>query len=595
MFTVETKAIFFGEHHDPLQRMLDYDFLCRREPSVVALVNPNREGWHKVFWGKKEIVIPVYRHLSAAPPAEVLINFASARSAVPVVMEGLKQNRFKCMVVVAEGIRERDTRLMAVEAKKKRVMVIGPATVGGLRAGCFRIGNTGGSIENIVAAKLYRPGSVGLVSRSGGMLNELFNIIAQETDGVVEGIQIGGDRFPATGFMDHLLRFEEDEAIKMHVCLGEVGGGDEIKIAEAIEKGQIKKPVVFWAIGTSAEVFKHEVQFGHAGALKLTDEQSARFKNRRLQEAGADVPKSFNDFGKMIGRVYQKLKLKPVKEVAPQLFPTGRRETHIVSTISDDRGEEPTYKGKAISTIVQEKVGVGGVIGLLWFKKELPELARRYLELVLVLVADHGPAVAGAINAIVAARAGKDAISALTSGLLTIGPRFGGAIDDAARTWYRGRQEKLSAFELVEEMKRQGEYIPGIGHRVKSKSNPDKRVEILKEFSRKYFKKQEYLDYAVEIEGMTTKKKENLILNVDGAIGATALDLLVELGYNQKEMAEFLAVGYLNGLFALGRSIGLLGHVFDQKRLKEPLYRHPTDDIFYAPSPEATEARSKND
>lgn len=258
-----------------------------------------------------------------------------------------------------------------------------------------------------------------------------------------------------------------------------------------------------------------------------------------------------------------------------------RRPTHIVSTISDDRGEEPTYKGKAISTVVQEEIGIGGVIGLLWFKRELPELARKYLELVLVLVADHGPAVSGAINAIVAARAGKDAIAALASGLLTIGPRFGGAIDDAARTWYRGRQEKLSAFALVEEMKRQGEYIPGIGHRVKSVSNPDKRVEILKEFAKKSFGKQAYLDYALEIERVTTKKKENLILNVDGAIGATCLDLLVELGYKDKEMEEFLEVGYLNGLFALGRSIGLLGHVFDQKRLKEPLYRHPTDDIFY--------------
>ena len=221
-----------------------------------------------------------------------------------------------------------------------------------------------------------------------------------------------------------------------------------------------------------------------------------------------------------------------------------RRATHIVSTISDDRGEEPTYNGKSMSWVGEEGLGLGGTIGLLWFKRE-------------------------------------DAVSALASGLLTIGPRFGGAIDDAARTWYRGKLKELSAFELVEERKTKGEYIPGIGHRVKSKSNPDKRVEILKQYARDSFKKQNYLEYALEVEEVTTKKKENLILNVDGAIGATCLDLLVELGYNQEQMDEFLEVGYLNGLFALGRSIGLLGHVFDQKRLKEPLYRHPTDDIFY--------------
>lgn len=306
-FTKDTTAIFLGEHHDPLQRMLDYDYLCGRQPSVAAMVNPNRSGWHKVFWGKREITIPVYRRLSEAPGAEVLINFASARSAVPVAMEALRLGSFKCMVVVAEGIRERDTRIMALQAKKKGVMAVGPATVGGLRAGCFRIGNTGGSIENIVASKLHQPGSVGLISRSGGMLNEMFNIIAREADGVVEGIQIGGDRFPATGFVDHLLRFEADAAIKMHVCLGEVGGGDELGIARLLQAGKINKPLVFWAIGTSAEVFSHEVQFGHAGALKLTEEQSARFKNSQLKAVGAHVPDSFNDFGRMIGQVYRNL------------------------------------------------------------------------------------------------------------------------------------------------------------------------------------------------------------------------------------------------------------------------------------------------
>ncbi len=262
-----------------------------------------------------------------------------------------------------------------------------------------------------------------------------------------------------------------------------------------------------------------------------------------------------------------------------------RRPTHIVSTISDDRGEEVTYGGKLIGQVVKEGLGVGGVMGLLWFKRELPEFARKYLELVLVLVADHGPAVAGAMNAIVAARAGKDVISALASGLLTVGPRFGGAIDEAARQFYRGKKENLAAFEFVEDMKKKGEYIPGIGHRVKSKSNPDKRVTILKQFVRDNFKKQAYLGYALAVEEVTTKKKENLILNIDGVIGATSLDLLVDLEMGEKEIEEFLEVGYLNGLFLVGRSIGLLGHVFDQKRLKEPLYRHPTDDIFYAPSP----------
>ena len=77
-------------------------------------------------------------------------------------------------------------------------------------------------LDNILSSKLYRPGSVAYVSRSGGMSNELNNIIALNTDGVYEGIAIGGDRYPGTTFMDHILRYQDDSAVKMLVLLGEV-------------------------------------------------------------------------------------------------------------------------------------------------------------------------------------------------------------------------------------------------------------------------------------------------------------------------------------------------------------------------------------
>lgn len=80
-------------------------------------------------------------------------------------------------------------------AKERGVTIIGPATVGGIKPGCFRIGNTGGMLDNILSSKLYRPGSVAYVSRSGGMSNELNNIVSLNTDGVLEGVAIGGDRW----------------------------------------------------------------------------------------------------------------------------------------------------------------------------------------------------------------------------------------------------------------------------------------------------------------------------------------------------------------------------------------------------------------
>jgi citrate synthase len=259
-----------------------------------------------------------------------------------------------------------------------------------------------------------------------------------------------------------------------------------------------------------------------------------------------------------------------------------RRPTTFICTISDDSGEELLYAGKRLSDVLDQKMGIGGVIGLLWFKKELPDYAAAFIELVLQIVADHGPAVSGAHNAIVASCAGKDLISSLCSGLLTIGPRFGGAIDDAAREFKRAKETGVTPEQFVNEMKKKGINIPGIGHKIKSVKNPDKRVQLLIQYARKNFPSTDLLNYALQVEELTTAKKGNLILNVDGCIGILFLDLMSSCGaFSQAEIDEIIKLGYLNGLFALGRSIGLIGHILDQKRQGARLYRHPTEDIAY--------------
>merc|ERR1711916_232733 len=122
----------------------------------------------------------------------------------------------------------------------------------------------------------------------------------------------------------------------------------------------------------------------------------------------------------------------------------------------------------------------------------------------------------------------------------------------------------------------------GIGHKVKSVTNPDQRVTIIKEFAMKHFPSTEVLEFGLAVEAITTQKKANLILNVDGCIACCFVDLLRNCGaFTREEADEALANGCLNGLFVLGRSIGFCGHYFDQKRLKQGLYRHPWDDISY--------------
>ena len=594
LFTKDTQAIFWNNNKSAIQRMLDYDYTISREkPSVAAIVAPTSNNkFEKFFYGPDEIMVPVYRSTTEAaaafPKADVLLNFASFRTAYDVTMEAIAiEGQFKTVMVTAEGIPERLARKMNQSARDAGVTVIGPATVGGIAPGAFKIANVGGTIENIVNSKLHRAGSCGLVTRSGGLFNELSNIIAINADGIAEGVAIGGDRFVGSVFIDNLLRMQNNPQVKYMILLGEVGGTEEYKVIEAVKSGKITKPIIAWCIGTIAKHFSSGVQFGHAGASANADAETAAAKNAAMAEAGIYVPASFNDLPNKIKEVYTKLKadgvITDIAEPELKVVPKVRRAKEFICTISDDRGDEATYAGYPISSVATPDTGfgIGDVISLLWFKKRYPKWATEYIETVIKTVADHGPAVSGAHNAKVTARAGKDVISSLVTGLLTIGPRFGGAIDDAARYFKYANDNGMTPAEFIDYMKREGKTISGIGHRIKSVRNPDLRVSGLKKFAHENFPATPLLDFALEVEKLTTSKKDNLILNVDGTIGILMVDMWRALGYAEDEIDGFIDAGALNAFFVVGRSIGFIGHVLDEKRLGMPMYRHPMDDILY--------------
>lgn len=398
-----------------------------------------------------------------------VVNFASSRSVYQSTMELMEYPQIKSISIIAEGVPERRAREILHVAEKKGITIIGPATVGGIKPGAFKIGNTGGMMDNIVASKLYRKGSVAYVSKSGGMSNELNNIVSQTTDGVYEGVAIGGDRYPGTTFIDHLLRFQADPECKILLLLGEVGGVEEYRVIEAVKQGIITKPIVAWAIGTVAGMLKTEVQFGHAGSMANSELETANMKNKSMREAGIFVPDAFEELPAVLSQIYQKMvksgQIKPAPEPAVPKIPMDynwaqelgliRKPAAFISTISDDRGQELLYAGIPITDVFRENVGIGGVMSLLWFRRRLPDYAGKFLEMVLMLTADHGPAVSGAMNTIITTRAGKDLISALVSGLLTIGSRFGGALDEAAEEFTKAYDKGMSPRDFVDTMRKE--------------------------------------------------------------------------------------------------------------------------------------------
>src|SRR3569833_686906 len=232
-----------------------------------------------------------------------------------------------------------------------------------------------------------------------------------------------------------------------------------------------------------------------------------------MREAGFHVPNTFEEMPAVLQAVYDKLvkngTVKPQPEPAVPKIPIDyswaqklgliRKPAAFISTISDDRGQELLYAGMPISDVFKEDIGIGGVMSLLWFRRRLPDYASKFLEMVLMLTADLGPAVSGAMNTIITTRAGKDLISALVSGLLTIGSRFGGALDGAAEEFTRAFDKGLSPREFVDSMRKANKLIPGIGHRVKSRNNPDLRVELVKEYVKAKFPSHKLLDFALVV------------------------------------------------------------------------------------------------
>ena len=130
--------------------MLDFDFISNKDSgSVVAVVDPRMSKIKKepFFWGNQTFLLNVYPHLELAIEHhnfDTVISFMSYRASYQTAMHCLQFNSIKKLVLIAEGIPEQFTRKINMEASKKEVLVIGPATVGGIKAGQFRIGNTGG-------------------------------------------------------------------------------------------------------------------------------------------------------------------------------------------------------------------------------------------------------------------------------------------------------------------------------------------------------------------------------------------------------------------------------------------------------------------
>lgn len=148
MFTPSSLSIIYGRHLDVAQRMLDFDYISGRSASVAGIIDPNtkKTSVTKLFFGDTEILVPVYPNIVSIKKnssIDTLINMASFRSATDATWEAIKSNIFKNIVIIAEGIPEREIReIIAYNESNSKLRIIGPATAGAIASGSLRMGNS---------------------------------------------------------------------------------------------------------------------------------------------------------------------------------------------------------------------------------------------------------------------------------------------------------------------------------------------------------------------------------------------------------------------------------------------------------------------
>ena len=579
----DIKILAIGAHVPILQSVLDFDYLCGKSaPSIVGIVSSGSKVV-KMFFGPREILIPCFKDLNTAgsklAQVDFMFNLNSGRRCYFSTIEFF--DAFPDAIgghTFAEDMPE----IMALDLKTRYQdggkNLIGPAGVGLLIPGTLKLGAIGGTdYRQLLSSHLTHKGDLAVLSASGGMTNEIISIIAHVNKSISFAMCFGGDRFPYTDPSSAFNLAEQDPSTKAIIYYGELGGTDEYLLVDMINTGEITKPVVAYIAGVVGESFEQPVQFGHAKALANSQDETASAKITALLGAGVSVASSIRDFVKLIKDIKSEEIVDLENNTADEL--QDRKSSMFTSTIGSENEGAYEFVGKSLSAWAEEgnfiKQIVSGLLGREPKSEQLVELCNY----IFLLSIDHGPQVSGALNTIVTARAGKNLVDSLAAGLLTVGPRFGGAVSGSAGVWLKGVSEGLSAKDMVEDYASRKEYIPGIGHKKYRLGLPDPRTEQLMKIANN-IANTSHLDFAKQVEQITSSKKGNLILNIDGHISALLLDVLTQYeGYSNEELSELVEIDFFNAFFVIPRTVGFISHYLDQKRLGEGLFRLPDDQV----------------
>jgi len=226
--------------------------------------------------------------------ADVSIIFVPPAFAADAIMESAEAG-ISLIVCITEGIPVQDMVKVKNYLQGKNTRLIGPNCPGVITADECKVG--------IMPGFVFKPGRIGIVSKSGTLTYEAADQVAKAGLGISTAVGIGGDPIIGTTTKDAVELFMNDANTDGIVMIGEIGGGMEAEAARWIKANGNKKPVVGFIAGQTAPPGR---RMGHAGAIIGGADDTAAAKMKIMSECGIDVVQSPADIGKTMANVMKK-------------------------------------------------------------------------------------------------------------------------------------------------------------------------------------------------------------------------------------------------------------------------------------------------
>lgn len=291
-FKLIGQGITGSEGSRGLATMLDYG------TKVIAGVTPGKGG-------QESLGVPIFNSIK-----ELKEKFGEIDATViyvpPLFVKGAAvealEAGIKFILIFTEKVPTSDSALIYALAKEKNANILGPSSVGLINPKLkLKIGSIGGATPD----RVFLPGNICIISKSGGMSSEIGLHLKNNGLGVSYALGIGGDRIAGCDFADFLMAVEDDPDTKASVIFGELGGTYEERVGEMKKLGKIKKPVVAFIAGEFTQSLPTEVQFGHAGAIIEGEKGRPDYKRKFLKENGVLVAENFDEIAPMLKKTLE--------------------------------------------------------------------------------------------------------------------------------------------------------------------------------------------------------------------------------------------------------------------------------------------------